>query len=180
MGPRMLSHKINSNSPRVHGFRLAQLFQGTYVENLSEVPYPRCTRLKFNSSPVKMDGWKTSLSFWVAFQGRAVKLRGCTSSFCFPLGTSTSKKRNISNSDNSPLTFGGSNLSTVLGQGEGFSGKIFKKSQPKNTKISYFKKHQNQPATSNSAVQKITWFLLSKEATNRARKKNDPQTTNEP
>ena len=155
MGPAMLSQKSNSHFPHVHGFRLAQLFQGTYVENLSEVPYPRCTRLKFNSSPLKMDGWKTSLSFWVTFQGRAVKLQGCTSSFCFPLGTSTSKKRNISNSDDSPLTFGGSNLSTVLGQKEGFSGKIFKKSQPKNTKISYLKRNtKNQPATSNSAVQK--------------------------
>ena len=32
---------------------------------------------KFNSSPLKMDGWKTSLSYWVSvtFQGRTVKLR---------------------------------------------------------------------------------------------------------
>ena len=32
---------------------------------------------KFNSSPLKNDGWKTSLSYWdsVTFQGRAVKLR---------------------------------------------------------------------------------------------------------
>ena len=33
---------------------------------------------KFNSSPLKNGGWKTSLSYWVSvtFQGRTVKLRG--------------------------------------------------------------------------------------------------------
>ena len=33
---------------------------------------------KFNSSPLKMDGWKTILTFWglVTFQGRTVKLLG--------------------------------------------------------------------------------------------------------
>ena len=35
---------------------------------------------KFNSSPLKNDGWKTILSFWVPvhvyFQGRTVKLPG--------------------------------------------------------------------------------------------------------
>ena len=33
---------------------------------------------KLNSSPLKNDGWKTILSFWVSvyFQGRAVKLPG--------------------------------------------------------------------------------------------------------
>ena len=38
----------------------------------------RCTLLKFNSSPLKNDCWKTRLSFWgpVYFQGRTVKLPG--------------------------------------------------------------------------------------------------------
>ena len=35
------------------------------------------TTPKFNSSPMKNDGWKTILSFWgpACFQGRTVKLR---------------------------------------------------------------------------------------------------------
>ena len=34
---------------------------------------------KFNSSPLKNDGWKTILSFWVSayFEGRTVKFMGC-------------------------------------------------------------------------------------------------------
>ena len=41
------------------------------------------TPWKFNSSPLKNGGWKTSLSYWVSvtFQGRTVKLRGCTPIF---------------------------------------------------------------------------------------------------
>ena len=43
-------------------------------------------RTKFNSSPLKNGGWKTSLSYWVSvtFQGRAVKLPDDISCFFTP------------------------------------------------------------------------------------------------
>ena len=49
------------------------------------------TTPKFNSSPLKMDGWKTILSYWgpVSFQGRTVKLRGGTASPIFTISQST-------------------------------------------------------------------------------------------
>ena len=38
-----------------------------------------CTLPETNSSPLRMDGWNTFVSFWgpAYFQGRTVKLRGC-------------------------------------------------------------------------------------------------------
>ena len=64
-GPKMRSGQMelyftNLDFPEIYGLLVAQVVWGRY--NLTR--WDDDTPPKFNSSPLKNDGWKTILSFW--------------------------------------------------------------------------------------------------------------------